>query len=67
MNVQTNEIESILRGIDILADQAVELRREHDRLKMEKIVMSLEIQRLQARLAQYETNEIERRLAEGMG
>lgn len=62
-----NEIESILRGIDILADQAVELRRELDRLKMEKIIMSLENQRLQAKLAQYEKKEIERRLADGVG
>lgn len=65
--MESNDIESILRGIDILADQAVELRRERDRLKMEKLVMSLEIQRLQARLAKYETTEIERRLADGMG
>lgn len=67
MNVDPNEIESILRGIDILADQAVELRRELDRLKMEKIIMSLENQRLQAKLAQYEKKEIERRLADGVG
>ncbi len=65
--MESNEIESILRGIDILADQAVELRRERDRLKMDKLVMSLEMQRLQARLAHYETNEIERRLADGTG
>ena len=67
MNVESNDIESILRGIDILADQAVELRRERDRLKMEKLVMSLEMQRLQARLSHYESNEIERRLADGTG
>jgi hypothetical protein len=65
--VESNDIESILRGIDILADQAVELRRERDRLKMEKLVMSLEMQRLQARLSHYESNEIERRLADGTG
>lgn len=65
--MESNDIESILRGIDILADQAVELRRERDRLKMEKLVMSLEMQRLQARLSHYETNEIERRLADGIG
>ncbi len=65
--MESNDIESILRGIDILADQAVELRRERDRLKMEKLVMSLEMQRLQARLSHYESNEIERRLADGTG
>jgi hypothetical protein len=45
----------------------VDLRREKDHLQAQLRMMEVENARLRARLSHYETNEIERRLADGEG
>jgi regulator of replication initiation timing len=65
--MNTDEIKTILNQIDALADRAVELRKAHDRLLAEVRMLEVENARLRARLSHYETNEIERRLADGTG
>jgi phytoene/squalene synthetase len=67
MKDKTAELEATIRAIEALADRAVDLRRDRDRLLEELKTRLEEIARLRARLAQYETNEIERRLADGTG
>jgi regulator of replication initiation timing len=65
--MKTDEIKTILNSLDALADRAVELRKAHDRLLAEVRMLEVENARLRARLSHYETNEIERRLADGIG
>jgi len=65
--MKPSEIESTVRALEALADRAVELRRDRDRLQAEMRMLEVENARLRARLSHYETNEIERRLAEGTG
>lgn len=65
--MKPGEIEATVRALEALADRAVELRRDRDRLVAEMRMLEVENARLRARLSHYETNEIERRLADGMG
>jgi len=65
--MKPGEIEATVRALEALADRAVELRRDRDRLVAEMRMLEVENARLRARLSQYETNEIERRLADGTG
>jgi regulator of replication initiation timing len=65
--MKPSEIESTVRALEALADSAVELRRDRDRLQAEMRMLEVENARLRARLSHYETNEIERRLADGTG
>lgn len=67
MTDKMKELETTIRAIEALADRAVELRRDRDRLAAEMRMLEVENARLRARLSHYETNEIERRLADGMG
>jgi predicted nuclease with TOPRIM domain len=67
MKDKTAELEATIRAIEALADRAVDLRREKDHLKAQLRMLEVENARLRARLSHYETNEIERRLADGMG
>lgn len=65
--MKQSEIESTVRALEALADRAVDLRRDRDRLVAEMRMLEVENARLRARLSHYETNEIERRLADGRG
>jgi regulator of replication initiation timing len=65
--MKLSEIESTVRAIEALADRAVDLRREKDHLQAQLRMLEVENARLRARLSHYETNEIERRLADGTG
>ena len=67
MKDKTGELEATIRAIEALADRAVELRRDRDHVYAQLLMMELENARLRARLQQFETNEIERRLADGEG
>jgi len=67
MKDKTGELEATIRAIEALADRAVDLRREKDHLQAQLRMMEVENARLRARLQQFETNEIERRLADGEG
>jgi predicted nuclease with TOPRIM domain len=67
MKDKTGELEATIRAIEALADRAVDLRREKDHLQAQLRMLEVENARLRARLAHYETNEIERRLADGTG
>lgn len=67
MKDKTAELEATIRAIEALADRAVDLRREKDHLQAQLRMMEVENARLRARLQQFETNEIERRLADGEG
>lgn len=67
MKDKTGELEATIRAIEALADRAVDLRREKDHLHAQLRMMEVENARLRARLQQFETNEIERRLADGEG
>jgi hypothetical protein len=65
--MKLSEIESTVRAIEALADRAVDLRREKDHLQAQLRMLEVENARLRARLSHYDTNEIERRLADGTG
>jgi regulator of replication initiation timing len=65
--MKVSEIESTVRALEALADRAVDLRREKDHLQAQLRMLEVENARLRARLSHYETNEIERRLADGTG
>jgi regulator of replication initiation timing len=65
--MNTDDVKSILNSIDALADRAVELRRDRDHVYAQLRMLEVENARLRARLSHYETNEIERRLADGTG
>lgn len=67
MKDKTAELEATIRAIEALADRAVDLRREKDHLQAQLRMLEVENARLRARLSHYETNEIERRLADGVG
>jgi regulator of replication initiation timing len=67
MKDKTGELEATIRAIESLADRAVDLRREKDHLQAQLRMLEVENARLRARLSHYETNEIERRLADGTG
>jgi hypothetical protein len=67
MTDKTKELETTLRAIEALADRAVELRRDRDHVYAQLRLLEVENARLRARLSHYETNEIERRLADGTG
>jgi hypothetical protein len=67
MKDKTGELEATIRAIEALADRAVDLRREKDHLQAQLRLLEVENARLRARLSHYETNEIERRLADGRG
>ena len=67
MKDKTGELESTIRAIEALADRAVELRRDRDHVYAQLRMLEVENARLRARLSHYETNEIERRLADGIG
>jgi demethoxyubiquinone hydroxylase (CLK1/Coq7/Cat5 family) len=67
MKDKTGELEATIRAIEALADRAVDLRREKDHLQAQLRMMEVENARLRARLQQFETNEVERRLADGTG
>ena len=67
MKDKTGELEAPIRAIESLADRAVDLRREKDHLQAQLRLLEVENARLRARLSHYETNEIERRLADGTG
>jgi len=67
MKDKAAELEATIRAIEALADRAVDLRREKDHLQAQLRMMEVENARLRARLSNYETNEIERRLADGVG
>jgi regulator of replication initiation timing len=67
MKDKTGELEATIRAIESLADRAVDLRREKDHLQAQLRLLEVENARLRARLSHYETNEIERRLADGTG
>ena len=67
MKDKTGELEATIRAIEALADRAVDLRREKDHLQAQLRLLEVENARLRARLSHYETNEIERRLADGIG
>lgn len=67
MKDKTGELEATIRAIEALADRAVDLRREKDHLQAQLRMLEVENARLRARLSNYETNEIERRLADGTG
>ena len=67
MKDKAGELEATIRAIEALADRAVELRRDRDHVYAQLLMMELENARLRARLQQFETNEIERRLADGEG
>lgn len=61
------DVERIIKSIDVLAERATFLKREMDNALMKVRMLEVENARLRARLSHYETNEIERRLADGMG
>ena len=67
MKDKTGELEATIRAIEALADRAVELRRDRDHVYAQLRMLEVENARLRARLQQFETNEIERRLADGEG
>jgi regulator of replication initiation timing len=67
MTDKMKELETTLRAIEALADRSVELRRDRDRVYAQLRMLEVENARLRARLSHYETNEIERRLADGTG
>jgi regulator of replication initiation timing len=67
MTDKMKELETTIRAIEALADRAVELRRDRDHLYAQLRMLEVENARLRARLSHYETNEIERRLADGTG
>lgn len=67
MKDKTGELEATIRAIEALADRAVDLRREKDHLQAQLRMMEVENARLRARLQQFETNEIQRRLDDGEG
>jgi len=67
MKDKLGELESTLRAVEALVDRAVDLRKDRDRVYAQLRILELENARLRARLSHYETNEIERRLADGMG
>jgi len=67
MKDKTGELEATIRAIESLADRAVELRRDRDHVYAQLRMLEVENARLRARLSNYETNEIERRLADGTG
>jgi regulator of replication initiation timing len=67
MKDKTGELEATIRAIEALADQAIELRRDRDHIYAQLRMLEVENARLRARLSHYETNEIERRLADGIG
>lgn len=67
MKDKTGELEATIHAIEALADRAVDLRREKDHLQAQLRLLEVENARLRARLSHYETNEIERRLADGTG
>jgi len=67
MKDKTGELEATIRAIEALADRAVDLRHEKDHLQAQLRMLEVENARLRARLSHYETNEIERRLADGTG
>jgi regulator of replication initiation timing len=73
MKDKTGELEATIRAIEALADRAVDLRREKDHLQAQLRMLEVENARLRARLSHYETlshydtNEIERRMADGTG
>jgi predicted nuclease with TOPRIM domain len=67
MKDKTGELEATIRAIEALADRAVELRRDRDHVYAQLRLLEVENARLRARLSHYETNEIERRLADGTG
>jgi len=67
MKDKTGELEATIRAIESLADRAVDLRREKDHLQAQLRLLEVENARLRARLSHYESNEIERRLADGTG
>jgi len=67
MKDKTAELEATIRAIEALADRAVDLRREKDHLQAQLRMMEVENARLRARLQQFETNEIQRRLDDGEG
>lgn len=67
MKDKTGELEATIRAIEALADRAIELRRDRDHIYAQLRMLEVENARLRARLSHYETNEIERRLADGIG
>jgi len=67
MKDKTGELEATIRAIEALADRAVELRRDRDHVYAQLRMLEVENARLRARLQQFETNEVERRLADGEG
>jgi regulator of replication initiation timing len=67
MTDKMKELETTIRAIEALADRAVELRRDRDHVYAQLRMLEVENARLRARLSHYETNEIERRLADRTG
>jgi regulator of replication initiation timing len=67
MTDKLKDVEAIIRSIDVLAERATFLKREMDNALFKVRVLEVENAKLRARLSHYETNEIERRLADGTG
>jgi regulator of replication initiation timing len=67
MKDKLGELEATIRAVEALVDKAVDLRKDRDRVYAQLRMMEIENARLRARLSHYETNEIERRLADGEG
>ena len=67
MNDKLKDVEAIIRSMDVLAERAAFLRREMDHAMAKVRMLEIDNARLRARLSHYETNEIERRLADGTG
>ena len=67
MKDKLRELEATIRAVEALVDRAVDLRKDRDRVYAQLRMLEVENARLRARLSHYETNEIERRLADGTG